>query len=70
MTLCDTIDYTLPDSSLHGFAREEYWNRLPFPPPGDLPNPGVKSVSLMSPALADRLFTTRATWEAQFLTAP
>ena len=25
-----------------GFARQEYWNRLPFPSPGDLPNPGIK----------------------------
>ena len=25
-----------------GFSRQEYWSRLPFPPPGDLPNPGIK----------------------------
>ena len=31
-----------------GFSRQEYWSGLPFPPPGDLPNPGVKP---MSPAL-------------------
>jgi len=37
-----------------GFSRQEYWNRLPFPPPGDLPNPGIKPTSLASPALADR----------------
>ena len=24
-----------------GFSRQEYWNRLPFPPPGDLPNAGI-----------------------------
>ena len=35
-----------------------------FPPPGDFPNPGIKHVSLMSPALAGRLFTISATWEA------
>ena len=29
-----------------GFSRQEYWSVLPFPSPGDLPNPGVKSVSL------------------------
>ena len=33
-----------------GFPRQEYWNGLPFPPPGDLPDPGIKSASLMSPA--------------------
>ena len=32
-----------------GFPRHEYWSRLPFPPPGDLPAPGIKPVS---PALA------------------
>ena len=47
-----------------GFSRQEYWSGLPCSPPGDLPNPGTKSASLMSPALAGRFFTTRATWEA------
>ena len=38
-----------------GFSRQEYWSRLPFPPPGDLPDPGAKSES---PALqADSLPT-------------
>ena len=35
-----------------GFSRQEYWGGLPCPPPGDLPDPGIKLVSLMSPALA------------------
>ena len=34
-----------------GFFRQEYWTRLPFPPPGDLPNPGTESVLLVPPAL-------------------
>ena len=38
---------------------------VPFPPPGDLPDPGTEPVSLMSPALAGGFFTTGATWEAQ-----
>ena len=41
-----------------GFLQQEYWSGLPFPPPGDLPNPGIKPTSLASPALAGRLFTT------------
>ena len=49
------------------FSRKEYWNGLPFPPPGDLPVPGIKHMSLMSPALAGGLFTTSTTWEAHFL---
>ena len=47
-----------------GFSRQEYWSGLPFPPPGDLPDPGIEPTSLMSPALAGRFFTTSATWEA------
>ena len=37
-----------------GFSKQEYWSGLPFPPPGDLPNPGIKAAS---PALAGRFFT-------------
>ena len=44
------------------FFREEYWSELSFPPPGDLANPGVEPVSLESPALADRFFTTVPLW--------
>ena len=47
-----------------GFSRHKCWSGLPSPPPGDLPNPGVKPVCLMSPALAGGFFTTSATWEA------
>ena len=47
-----------------GFSRKEYCSGLPCPPPGDLPNPGIKPTSLRSPALAGRFFTTCATWEA------
>ena len=36
-----------------GFPRQEYWSMLPFPPPGDLPDPGTEP---LSPALAGRLF--------------
>ena len=47
-----------------GFPKQEYWSGLPFPVPGDLPDPGIKPMSLASPALAGRFFTTSATWEA------
>ena len=49
-------------------SRQECWRRFPCSPPGDLPDPGVEPKSLMSPALAGRFFTTRATWEALFKT--
>ena len=48
-----------------GFSRREYWSGLPCPPPGDLPDPGIKPMSL-STALAGGFFTTSATWEAQY----
>ena len=44
-----------------GFSRQEYWTELPFPPPGDLPDTGIKPVSLMSSALAGVFFTSTTT---------
>ena len=41
-----------------GFPRQEYWSGLPFPSPGGLPDPGIKPMSPLSPALADGFFTT------------
>jgi len=40
------------------FSRQEYWNGLPFPPPGDLPDPGIEPTSLASSALAGEFFST------------
>ena len=48
-----------------GFIRQEYWSRLPYPTPEDLPEPEIKPTSLASPALASRFFTTSTTWEAE-----
>ena len=47
-----------------GFSRQDYWSGLSCPLPGDVPDPGIKPASLLSPALAGELFTTHATWEA------
>jgi len=39
-----------------GFSWQEYWSKLPCPPPGDLPDPGIKLESSVSPMLqADSL---------------
>ena len=46
-----------------GLSKQEYWTGLPFPPPGDLPDPGIERESLRSPALAGGFFTTSTTWE-------
>ena len=49
------------------FSRQQSWSRLPFPTPGGLPNPEIKAVSLVYPALTSRLFTARTIWEAPSL---
>ena len=41
LTLCDHMDYSLLGFSVHGIF-QEYWSRLPFPSPGDLPDPGIE----------------------------
>ena len=56
--------FTTPWTAAHqaplsmGFSRKECWSGLPCPPPGDLPDPGVKPASLVFPALAGGFFTT------------
>ena len=50
------------------FSRQEYWSGLPFPIPGDLPDPGIEPTSPVSPALAGGFFTMSATWEVIFST--
>ena len=52
LTLCDPMDCRPPGSSVTGFSRQQYWSRLPRPPPGDLPHPGIEPMSLSSPCLA------------------
>ena len=55
---------TLESEDSIGFSRQEYWKRLPCPPLGDLPDPGIEPMSHRSPAMAGRFFTTNAAWEA------
>ena len=57
-SLCETMVRSPPGSSAHGIFRQEYWSGLRFPPPGDLPNPGIELASPASPALAGGFFTT------------
>ena len=53
---CPTVAHQAPLSM--EFSRQEYWSRLPRPPPGDLPDPRMEQASLASPELAGRFFTT------------
>ena len=57
-TLYDPVDCSAPGSSVHGISRQEHWSGLPFPPLGDLPDPGIKPPSPVSPALEGGFFTT------------
>ena len=63
LTLCDPMDCSPPGSSVHCISRQGYWSGLPCPPPGDLPNPGIKPGSL---TLQVDFFTVWATREAHF----
>ena len=47
------------------FSRQEYWSRLPFPPPEDLPNPGIEPTSLAFPVLAGGSFITSPAGKTQ-----
>ena len=58
-----TVAYQAPLSMR--FFRQEYWSGLLFPSPGDLPDPEMEPMFLVSPALAGRFLTTNITWEAQ-----
>ena len=50
-----------------GFSRQEYWSRFPLPTSGDLPYPGIKLVSLVSPALGGGFFTAAPPGKPQFV---
>ena len=58
LTLCGLMTCSLPAFCVHGIFQARIWNGLPFPTPGDLPDPGIEPTSLGSPALVGRFFTT------------
>ena len=75
-SLCDPMDCDLPGSSLSmGFSRQEYWSGLPFPSPGDLPDPGLEpgSPALQVDALPSEPSGEPAVpmvWVSQFAHSP
>ena len=64
LILCDPLDCSPPGSSVHGIFLVRILEKLPFPTPGDLPDPGIEPVSHASPALAGGFFTTSTVWKA------
>ena len=61
-TLCNPVDWSSLGPSVHGILQAR--SGLPFPSPGNLPDPGIEPVSLTSLALAGEFFTTSTIWEA------
>ena len=60
-TLCNAMDYIAFQAPLSiRFFRQEHWSGLPFPPPGDLLDPGFEPVSPASPALQADCFTAES----------
>ena len=55
---CDPMDYRTPGSSGLEFSRQECWSGLLFPPPAQLPSPGIEPLSLASPALGGGFLTS------------
>ena len=56
LTLCDPMDCRPQALLSMGFSRQEYWSGLPFPSPGDLPDPGVETAFPEAPALQEDFF--------------
>ena len=57
------MDCSPPGSYVHQISQQEYWSGFLFPSLGDLPDPGIESLSPVPTALAGQFFTTSATWE-------
>ena len=68
LTFCNPVDCTLPGSSVLGISQARILEWVPFPSPWDLPYPGIKPESLVSPVLAGIFFIISATWESILLT--
>ena len=58
LTLCDPMDCSHQTPLSMASPRREYWSGLPFPSPGDFPDPGIEPSSPMTPGMAGRVFTT------------
>ena len=67
-TLCGPMDCNLSGSSVCGILQKRILEGLPFPSPGDLPNPGIKPSSLTSLSLLRGFSTTSTTWKASHMT--
>ena len=69
LTFHSPMDHSLPSSSVHSILQTEILSELPFPPPGNLPNLGLKPMSPESPELVGRFFTTEPREKPAYRTA-
>ena len=67
-TLCDSMDYSPPGSSVHGILQAGILEWIAIASSRDLPDPGVNPAPLIAPTLVGGFFITSATWEV--LVAP
>ena len=71
--LCPVQLFVIPRTETHQaplsmeLSQQEYWTELPFPPPEDLPNLGIKSTSPVPPVLPGRFFTNEPLGKPPFL---
>ena len=65
--LCESMDYSLPGFSVHRILQARMLEWIAMHSPGDLPDPGIKPMSLKSPSLVGGFFTTSTTWEGLIL---
>ena len=66
LTLCSPMDCSPPGYSVHGILQARSLEWVAMPSSKDLPNPGIQPVSLISPVLEGRFFTTSTTWKDPF----
>ena len=59
--LCESMDYSLPGFSVHRIFQARMLEWIAMHSPGDLPDPGIKPMSLKSPSLVGGFFTTSTT---------
>ena len=65
--LLHSVDCSLPGSSIHGILQAGVLEWIALPPPGDLPNPGTKSESLLSPALVGGSLPIMPPWKPKLV---
>ena len=65
LTHYNSMNYSLPGSSVYVILQARIWSGFVCPPPADLPHPGMELLYVMSPVLTGGSFTTSTAWEAQ-----